>query len=53
MRADLADWIALNMVRGIGPGTANQFNGKRSGNDMGGKWEFSGFSGTWEVKKKK
>jgi DNA processing protein len=23
MRADLADWIALNMVRGIGPRTAN------------------------------
>lgn len=28
-------------------------NGKRTGNDMGGKWEFSGFSGTWEAKKKK
>ncbi len=24
MRADLADWIALNMVRGVGPRTANQ-----------------------------
>jgi DNA processing protein len=24
MRPDLADWIALNMVRGIGPKTANQ-----------------------------
>jgi len=24
MRADIADWIALNMVRGIGPRTANQ-----------------------------
>ncbi len=24
MRADLADWVALNMVRGIGPRTANQ-----------------------------
>ncbi len=24
MRADLADWIALNLVRGIGPRTANQ-----------------------------
>jgi DNA processing protein len=24
MRADLADWIALNMIRGIGPLTANQ-----------------------------
>jgi len=24
MRRDLADWIALNMVRGIGPRTANQ-----------------------------
>jgi len=28
-------------------------NGKRTGGDMGGKWEFSGFSGTWEAKKKK
>ncbi|MDX2044092.1 MAG: hypothetical protein SF097_22960 [Acidobacteriota bacterium] len=28
-------------------------NGKRTGNDMGGKWEFSGFSGTWEAKRKK
>ena len=24
MRSDLADWIALNMIRGIGPRTANQ-----------------------------
>jgi DNA processing protein len=24
MRVDLADWIALNMIRGIGPRTANQ-----------------------------
>jgi DNA processing protein len=24
MRADLADWIALNMIRGVGPRTANQ-----------------------------
>jgi DNA processing protein len=24
MRADLSDWIALNMIRGIGPRTANQ-----------------------------
>ncbi|HKX33553.1 MAG TPA: DNA-processing protein DprA [Blastocatellia bacterium] len=24
MRADVADWIALNMIRGIGPRTANQ-----------------------------
>jgi DNA processing protein len=24
MRADLADWIALNMIRGIGPRTANE-----------------------------
>ena len=23
MRVDLADWIALNMIRGIGPRTAN------------------------------
>ncbi len=28
-------------------------NGKRMGDNMGGKWEFSGFSGTWEAKKKK
>lgn len=28
-------------------------NGKRTGDNMGGKWEFSGFSGTWEAKKKK
>ncbi len=28
-------------------------NGKRTGSDMGGKWEFSGFSGSWEAKKKK
>lgn len=27
-------------------------NGKRTGNNMGGKWEFGGFSGTWEAKKK-
>ncbi len=27
--------------------------GKRTGDNMGGKWEFSGFSGTWEAKKKK
>ncbi|MDQ3009188.1 MAG: DNA-processing protein DprA [Acidobacteriota bacterium] len=24
MRADLADWVALNMIRGVGPRTANQ-----------------------------
>jgi hypothetical protein len=28
------------------------FPGKRAGNDMGGKWEFGGFSGTWSAKKK-
>ncbi len=28
-------------------------NGKRTGDNMGGKWEFAGFSGTWEAKKKK
>ncbi len=28
-------------------------NGKRTGDNMGGKWEFGGFSGTWEAKKKK
>lgn len=28
-------------------------NGKRMGDNMGGKWEFGGFSGTWEAKKKK
>lgn len=27
-------------------------NGKRTGNEMGGKWEFGGFSGTWSAKKK-
>jgi len=27
--------------------------GKRTGDNLGGKWEFSGFSGTWEAKKKK
>lgn len=27
--------------------------GKRTGDNMGGKWEFGGFSGTWEAKKKK
>jgi hypothetical protein len=26
--------------------------GKRTGNAMGGKWEFGGFAGTWEAKKK-
>ncbi len=26
-------------------------NGKHTGNDMGGKWEFSGFSSNWEAKK--
>lgn len=26
--------------------------GKRAGNEMGGKWEFGGFSGTWSAKKK-
>jgi hypothetical protein len=28
-------------------------NGKRTGDNMGGKWEFGGFSGSWEAKKKK
>lgn len=27
--------------------------GKRTGDNMGGKWEFGGFSGSWEAKKKK
>ncbi len=27
--------------------------GKRTGDDLGGKWEFGGFSGTWTAKKKK
>lgn len=27
-------------------------NGKRTGNEMGGKWEFGGFTGTWSAKKK-
>ncbi|MGE0131963.1 MAG: hypothetical protein AB7U82_28090 [Blastocatellales bacterium] len=26
--------------------------GKRTGNEIGGKWEFGGFSGTWSAKKK-
>jgi len=26
--------------------------GKRTGSEMGGKWEFGGFSGTWSAKKK-
>jgi hypothetical protein len=26
--------------------------GKRTGNEMGGKWEFGGFSGSWSAKKK-
>jgi hypothetical protein len=28
-------------------------NGKRTGDNLGGKWEFGGFSGSWEAKKKK
>lgn len=28
-------------------------NGKRTGEDLGGKWEAGGFSGTWSAKKKK
>lgn len=28
-------------------------NGKRMGDNLGGKWEFGGFSGSWEAKKKK
>lgn len=28
-------------------------NGKRTGEDMGGKWEAGGFSGTWSAKKKR
>ncbi|MBK9708751.1 MAG: hypothetical protein IPO77_17625 [Acidobacteria bacterium] len=28
-------------------------NGKRTGDEIGGKWEFGGFSGTWTGKKKK
>ncbi len=28
-------------------------NGKRTGDDLGGKWEAGGFSGTWSAKKKK
>jgi hypothetical protein len=27
--------------------------GKRTGDEMGGKWEFGGFSGTWKATKKK
>jgi len=29
-----------------------QLPGKRTGNEMGGKWEAGGFSGTWSAKKK-
>ncbi len=28
-------------------------NGKRTGDDLGGKWEAGGFSGTWKAKRKK
>lgn len=28
-------------------------NGKKAGEDMGGKWEAGGFSGTWSAKRKK
>lgn len=28
-------------------------SGKRTGDDIGGKWEFGGFSGTWSAKRKK
>jgi len=32
--------------------TPFQLPGKRTGNEMGGKWEAGGFSGTWSAKKK-
>ncbi|MGH9937803.1 MAG: hypothetical protein ACREAM_16270, partial [Blastocatellia bacterium] len=33
-------------------GNPFQLPGKRAGNEMGGKWEAGGFSGTWSAKKK-
>jgi hypothetical protein len=33
-------------------GNPFQLPGKRTGNEMGGKWEAGGFSGTWSAKKK-
>jgi hypothetical protein len=44
------DVVALTATyQGNGP---IPLNGKRTGNEMGGKWEFGGFSGTWSAKKK-
>ncbi len=44
------DNVALTATyQGNGP---IPLNGKRTGNEMGGKWEFGGFSGTWSAKKK-
>jgi hypothetical protein len=44
------DNVALTATyQGNGP---IPLNGKRNGNEMGGKWEFAGFSGTWSAKKK-
>jgi hypothetical protein len=34
-------------------GNPFQLPGKRTGDEMGGKWEAGGFSGTWSAKKKK
>jgi hypothetical protein len=44
------DNVALTATyQGNGP---IPLNGKRAGSEMGGKWEFGGFSGTWSAKKK-
>jgi hypothetical protein len=44
------DNVALTATyQGNGP---IPLNGKRNGSEMGGKWEFGGFSGTWSAKKK-
>ena len=44
------DNVALTATyQGNGP---IPLNGKRTGGEMGGKWEFGGFSGTWSAKKK-
>jgi hypothetical protein len=44
------DAVALSATyQGNGP---IPLPGKRTGNEMGGKWEFGGFAGTWSAKKK-
>jgi hypothetical protein len=45
------DSVKLNATyQGNGP---IPLPGKRAGDDLGGKWEFGGFTGSWEAKKKK